>query len=132
MKTMNRLLIVAFAAILASCASTVKFPVSNTLPGADITVKKSKDKSSNYVIEVTAENLADPNRLEPPKNNYSVWVVLNNGQTRNIGQLSANNNNKAVLKTITPFDVREIFITAEERGDLTYPAGTEIARTTLR
>ncbi|NJO90686.1 MAG: hypothetical protein HC831_18290 [Chloroflexia bacterium] len=48
-----------------------------------------------------------------------------------IGQLTNKNAKKAVLKTVTPFNVKEIFITAEEQGDLAYPAGVEISRTTF-
>ena len=116
---------------MTSCASTAKFPVSSTVPAADITATKKQDKHKNYVIELTARNLAEANRLNPPKNNYSVWIIVDNGVTKNVGQLTNKNAKKAVLKTLTPFNVKEIFITAEEQGDLTYPAGVEISRTTF-
>ncbi len=37
----------------------------------------------------------------------------------------------ATLKTSTPFDVKEIFITVEVQGDYSYPLGIEIARTSF-
>jgi len=132
MKPIKSVLIVVVVALLTSCASTAKFPVSSTVPAADITVSKKQDKNKNNVIELTATNLAEANRLNPPKNNYSVWIVLENGQTRNVGQLTNKNAKKAVLKTVTPFNVKEIFITAEDQGDLTFPSGTEISRTTFK
>jgi PBP1b-binding outer membrane lipoprotein LpoB len=132
MKTKKFLSIVFFAFFLASCSSVTKFPVSNAVPAADITVKKKQDKNNNFLIEVTAVNLAEASRLNPPKNNYSVWIVTDNGSTKNIGQLQNQNAKKAVLKAVTPFTVSEVFITAEDHGDLVYPSGTEISRTSIK
>ena len=131
MKTIKILAIIGVVALMTSCASTVRFPVSSTVPAADITVKKKMDKNKNYFIELTARNLAAANRLNPPKSNYSVWIVVENGMTKNIGQLTIRNAKKATLKTTTPFNVKEIFITAEDHVNLNYPTGVEISRTTL-
>ena len=131
MKTIKILAIIGVVALMTSCASTVRFPVSSTVPAADITVKKKMDKNRNYFIELTARNLAAANRLNPPKSNYSVWIVVENGMTKNVAQLTIKNAKKATLKTTTPFNVKEIFITAEDQGNLNYPTGVEISRTTL-
>jgi len=116
-------------AVLTSCATTTKFPLSSTVPAAEITAKVNQDKNKNYVIQVVAKNLASAERLNPPKNNYSVWIVTENGTIKNIGQLTNLNAKTATLKTLTPFNVKEIFITAEDQGNLTYPNGVEISRT---
>ena len=76
MKTIKILAIIGVVALMISCASTVRFPVSSTVPAADITVKKKMDKNKNYFIELTARNLAAANRLNPPKSNYSVWIEI--------------------------------------------------------
>jgi hypothetical protein len=131
MKMINNFAIIGVVALTISCVSTAKFPVSSTVPAAEITVKKKQDKNKNYVIELTARNLAEASRLNPQMNNYSVWIVLDNGTTQNVGQLTNKNAKKAVLKTVTPFNIKEIFITAEEQGNLSYPAGIEISRTTF-
>ena len=131
MTTIKNLVIIGVFALITSCASTAKFPVSSTAPAADITATKKQDKHKNYVIEVTAKNLAEASRLNPPKNNYSVWLVVENGTTKNVGQLINKNAKKATLKTTTPFNVKEIFITAEEQGNLNYPVLTEISLTTF-
>lgn len=128
MRTIKSLMIIGVVALITSCATTVKFPVSSTVPGADITVSKQQDKNNNYVIVLTAKNMADASRLNPPKNNYIVWIESDDGTIKNIGQLSNKNAKKAILKTATPFDVKEIFITAEDQGNLTYPSGIEISR----
>jgi len=131
MKISKVLAIIGVAVLVASCSSIAKFPVSTTVPAAEITAMKKMDRNKNYVIELKAKNLAEAGRLEPPMKNYSVWIVVDNGTTKNIGQLINKNAQTAVLKTTTPFNVDEIFITAEEKGDLSYPVGVEIARTTF-
>ena len=131
MKIIKLVSMALFFLFLSACATHKKFPVSNTVPAADIAVTKKKDKNNNYVIEVTAKNLADAKRLNPSKNNYSVWIVVENGSTKNIGQLTNKNSKTSTLKTVTPFNVVEIFITAENQGDLNEPAGTEISRTSF-
>ena len=129
MRKIINLTIISIVVLITSCVSTAKFPVSSIVPAAEITVKKKQDKHNNYVITLTAENLAEANRLNPPKNNYSVWIVEDNGMIKNVGQLTNKNAEKVILTTLTPFNVKEIFITAEEQGNLTYPAGVEISRT---
>ena len=131
MKAIKSLVIIGVIALLTSCASTAKFPVSTVTPAAQITAEMKQDKNNNYVIGVTANHLAEAGRLTPPRNNYSIWIVVDNGMVKNAGQLTMKNAKKASLKIITPFIVKEIFITAEDQGDLTYPAGTEISRTTF-
>lgn len=126
MQTIVYAVIVIF---LTSCVSTAKFPVSNVVPAAEITAKKKQDRNKNYTIEVTANNLASPDRLNPPKNNYSVWILTLDNEVKNIGQLANKNAKKAVLKAVTPFDVKEVFITAEDQGDNSFPRGMEISRT---
>lgn len=132
MKKGKNVLLVATLLFLTSCASITKFPVSSTLPAAEITAKTKQDKNKNYSIEITAKNLASPDRLNPPKNNYNVWIVTEENGTMNLGMLTNKNAKKAVLKTNTPYKVIEIFITAEDQGNLSYPNGIEISRTNIK
>lgn len=132
MKSLINLLLVSVLVFLTSCATTVKFPVSSITPAAEITAKKKQDKNNNYIIEVTAKNLASADRVDPSKKNYNVWIVTENNGTKNAGMLDNKNAKTASLKTSTPFDVKEIFITAEDQGDYSYPVGIEISRTTFK
>ena len=129
MKNIRNLALVGVLAFMTSCSSAVTFPVSKAVPAAEITVLKKQDKNKNYLIELTAVNLAEANRIDPSMNNYSVWIVTENGSTKNIGQLTNKNAKKVYLSTVTPYNVKEIFITAEKQGNLSYPAGIEISRT---
>jgi len=131
MKLLVNVLSLSVILFLTSCATTAKFPVSSVTPAAEITAKKTQDKNKNYVIEVTAKNLASADRVDPSKKNYSVWFVTDNG-TKNAGQLMIKNAKTASLKTSTPYDVKEIFITAEDQGDYSYPVGVEITRTSFK
>jgi len=128
METVKKLFLVGVLALLTSCASVAKFPISSITPAAEITAKKKQDKNNNFVINVLANHLASPDRLNPPKNNYVVWIVTENNGTINIGQIINKNGRKTHLKTSTPFNIKEIFITAEKQGDISYPSGTEISR----
>jgi hypothetical protein len=129
MKTARNLFFGAVVLFLTSCVSTAKFPVSSVTPAAEIIAKMKQDKNKNNVIEVTALNMASADRLTPPKSNYVVWIETENNGIKNIGRLTNKNAKKASLKTSTPFTVKEIFITAEEQDDISYPSGTEISRT---
>lgn len=131
MKTARNLLIGTIGLFLISCASTASFPVSDVTPAAEIAAKMKQDKNKNYIIEVSAKHLAGADRLNPPKNNYVIWIVTESNGTKNIGQLTSKNDKKSYLKTSTPFNVKEIFITAEEQGNVSYPAGMEISRTSF-
>lgn len=128
MKTGKKVLFITLIFILTSCATTTKFPISNIVPAAEIVAKIKQDKNKNYAIEIIAKNLASPDRLNPPKNNYSVWIVTEKNGTKNLGQLINKNAKKTVLKTTTPFKVVEIFITTENQGNISYPTGNEISR----
>ena len=132
MKSLINLLLVTVLVFLTSCATTAKFPVSSVTPAAEITAKKKQDKNNNYIIEVTAKNLASADRVDPSKKNYNVWIVTENNGTKNAGMLVNKNAKTASLKTSTPYDVKEIFITAEDQGDYSYPVGVEISRTTFK
>ncbi|PKQ43947.1 hypothetical protein [Confluentibacter flavum] len=131
MNTIKTLLIVVSILVLHSCATSATFPVSDLVPAADISAKKKTDSNKNITLEITARNLASPDRLKPSGNNYSVWIVTEEHGIKNVGQLIIDNAEKSTLKTVTPFDFNELFITVEDQGDLKYPTGTEVSRTRI-
>jgi hypothetical protein len=129
MKSLKYILVLVLSLSMASCATTAKFPVSTVVPAAEITAKKKTDSNKNNTLEITARNLASPDRLVPSGSNYSIWVVSIGQGTKNVGQLLVSNGDKAKFKTTTAFDFDEVFITVENQSDLTYPTGVEISRT---
>lgn len=114
--------------LLYSCATNLKFPTSSVVPAATISAKKKMDVQKNYTLEIKAKNLASSERLDPPGNNYSIWIVSKEYGIKNIGQLHVENGKKTKYKTITPFDFDEVFITVEDQGNLQRPRGIEITR----
>jgi uncharacterized lipoprotein YddW (UPF0748 family) len=131
MKFLKHPLLIAFILLLNACTTTTKFPISSVVPAANITAQKGTDKNKNFTLEINVENLAGADRLSPPGNVYSVWIVTKENGTKNVGQLRVENAKKNTFKTVTPFDFNEVFITVENTGDLQYPQGQEIARTKL-
>jgi len=129
MKNIHYLISLLFVLALTSCANKSKFPVSNVVPAADIVAKKSTDNNDNYTLEITAENLASPERLDPAGNNYSVWINTVDNGIKNMGQILTKNAKKATFKAVTPYDFDEVFITVEDEGNLKLPQGREISRT---
>lgn len=134
MKIIKGLLGISFLTLLAllnSCSSSAKFPISSIAPAADISAKKKINNQKNITLEITARNLASADRMNPPGKNYSIWVVTKDNGTKNVGQLNVRNAKKTTFNTVVPFDFKEIFITVEQQGDLEEPKGVEIARTKI-
>lgn len=114
--------------LITSCGNTTRFPVSSFAPAADIKAKTKVDKNNNHVITVTAKNLASPERVDPSRNAYVIWIKTEDNKVMNLGQLRNDNAQTASLTTVTPYDPKEIFITLEEQGSVSSPSGTEISR----
>jgi hypothetical protein len=106
---------------LVSCSSTSKFPVSDVLPGANIKAKVKEDDNENTNIEIIANHLANPNRLSPSKSVYVVWGVTDSGMVKNLGKIYQEDTGKVKLEVTTPFEIKEIIITAEDEGNVTSP-----------
>ena len=105
--------------------------MSLVTPAADITAKVKKQGKPNYLITITANNLAATERLNPPKKIYVIWAVSEAQITRNVGHFTQKNAVKATYKASFPYKPVEIFITAEDEEGLCEPSGIEISRTKL-
>lgn len=131
MKFINLLSIVFILATMTSCSETIKFPVSKVAPAADISAEIKKQGESNYEVTIEANNLAAPERLEPPKKLYVIWAVSEAGVVRNAGHFTQENAEKSTYKASFPYQPVEVFITAENEEGNCLPSGTEITRATL-
>lgn len=128
MKNIKTGICLALVLVLSACANISKFPVSSVSPAANIEMRRQQDNNGNTEITITAKNLAAAERLTPPKKVYVAWVILESSKVRNIGQLNSENAKKAEMKTLIPFKFTEVFITAEDQADISYPKGVEISR----
>ncbi len=122
-------LLIGFAAIMmcsfTACSKKVMFQTSAVVPAARGYVKVSKDNNKNYVIKVELKNLAEVNRLTPPKKTYVVWLVTAEDVTRNIGQIKSSSSMlssvlKANFETVSSNKPTKIFITAEDDGNVQF------------
>jgi hypothetical protein len=112
--------------VFSSCATKVVFLSSAVVPAAEGTVTIKEDGNKNYVIKIQTKNLADSQKLTPPKNVYVVWLVTENNSTKNIGQIisstgSMSSKLKSSFETVSSFKPHKIFITAENEANISYP-----------
>ena len=122
------------ASTLNSCAKKMTFGTSNVVPAAEGSVKLKSDKNKNTSIDLNIVRLADPKRLDPPKNTYVVWMETAGNGTKNIGSLNTSSGFlsgklKSSLKTVTPFKPTGFFITAEDDAKVQYANGRVVLRT---
>ena len=127
---MTTLLVMSFS----SCAKKIMFEQSSIVPGAEGSVKITKDRNSNYSIQMNVLHLAEPKKLQPAKSVYLVWMQAEDNSTKNIGILNSSSNLlsktlKASLHTVTPFKPTRIYVTAEDDSKITFPAGETVLTT---
>jgi hypothetical protein len=112
--------------LLSACSRKMNFTRSVVVPTAEGDVKIKKDRNNNYEIHVFVLHLAQPDKLQPPKNTYVVWMETREDGIKNIGQLKSSSGFlsktlKASLSAVSSFKPRRIFITAEEAADIQHP-----------
>lgn len=135
---LNVLLISILASLslfsFTSCATKSAFLDSSIVPAARGTVKVTTDKNQNYVIQLEIQNLAEPERLQPPKKLYVVWMVTQQRTNKNIGQIESSSGTfssklKAHFETSSAFKPTKIFITAEDFPNVQYPGNMVVLET---
>ncbi|MBK6948007.1 MAG: hypothetical protein IPH16_08080 [Haliscomenobacter sp.] len=104
------------------------------VPAAQGTVKVKTDSNKNHMIHVDLFNLAEPTKLQPPKQLYMVWMLTDQNETKNIGQIKTSSGTfskslKASFQTVTSFKPIKIFITAEDDPNIQVP-GWEVILST--
>lgn len=117
--------------LLSACASKKDFPISNVTPAAKISVSIEKDNNGNHEINLKSKYLTSPERLTPPRKVYIIWLQTESNGLLNLGQLETDSSTKASFKTVTAYEVKEVFITAEDDLAIKYPTGQEISRLKL-
>jgi hypothetical protein len=128
--------IIAFIAIVSFSGCAVKAPFLNSsiVPAAEGKVKMKTDRNKNFVISIEIFNLALPNRLDPPKNTYVVWMDDGNNNIKNMGQIKSSapfmsKAMKASFKNISSFRPVKIFITAEYEANVQIPSSETVLTT---
>ena len=125
---------IALLFLFTGCAQKISFQGSSVVSAARGTVKIKKDNNKNYTIDISLYNLAEVQRLDPPRQTYVVWMVIDEGQTKNIGQIKSGEKMlskklKASLNTVSSFKPVKIFITAEDDAAIQFPGNQVILST---
>lgn len=120
---------------LTSCAVRKSaFLPSTVVPAAEGDVKIKKDANNNYAIKIDVTNLAEPQKLNPKRNEYVVWIETAEHGVKNIGQIITSSailskKLKASFETVSSFYPVKVFITAEDDAKLQYPTGVTVLST---
>jgi hypothetical protein len=128
------LLLIAIFFLFTACYKSIEFVQSTVVLDAHGYINVSTDNNNNYVIKIHISDLADSERLQPPKKSYVAWIETDQGNMENIGQLTSSSNfisnkKEAVLKTVSSFKPRKIFITAEDKINIRKPGNIIVLST---
>lgn len=105
-----------------SCSKKIQFENSNVVPAARGDVSVKKDKNNNYNIQMEVSYLAEPERLQPPKKHYVVWLSSSDNQIPlNIGQIVGTSKLHVKFESVSSSKPKRIFITAEDDASTQYP-----------
>jgi hypothetical protein len=110
-----------------SCATKTTFLTSTIVPAAEGSIQLKRDKNKNYIITVKMVNLAEVERLQPPKKAYVLWMENEEGRAKNLGQINSTHEMishklKAKLQTVSPFKPTKIYVTAEDEANVNMPS----------
>lgn len=122
----NSLLMIMILFSINACTKKIAFLTSTVVPAARGTIEVKKDKNMNYAIKIELSELAEVERLSPPKQSYVIWMITDQGVTKNIGKIDSKMGGlskqlSASFETVTAFKPNKIFITAEDDANVQFP-----------
>jgi hypothetical protein len=124
-------LTVVISQTISSCSKKIEFNNSSIVPAARGHVNVKKDKNDNYNIKLELSYLAEPNRLDPPKRFYVVWLSSNANETPlNIGQIVGTSKLHVRFESVSASKPKRIFVTAEDSASVQYPSSFIVLETT--
>jgi hypothetical protein len=116
-------LLFAYTLTYISCSKKIQLENSDVVPAARGDVVVKKDKNNNYNIKLEISYLAEPERLQPPKKYYIVWLSSDqNNIPINIGQIVVSSKLKIKFESSSSSQPKRIFITAEDDASTQYPS----------
>lgn len=120
--------------VISACTRKISFENSTVVPAARGSVKVKRDNNRNYHIQIFLSSLAESSRLQPARNTYVVWMIGDNNNAKNIGQIKSSvtfisKKLKASFESVSATKPSKIFITAEDDPGVEFP-GSEIVLST--
>jgi hypothetical protein len=129
MRKLSISLLLVMALLASVWAKEFRMKTSSDLvPSAAGKVELDKDRNGNRVAKVRVYHLPDPEKLNPAKNAYVVWIQAKGKDPENVGVLKVNEDLEGKLEATTPYNKFEVFITAEDNPKPDRPSGPEILR----
>lgn len=122
--------IIMMMIVFGACSKKIVFLGSSVVPAAEGHVKVKKDGNENYAISLNISNLAEVDKMQPPKNMYVIWMETDEGLTKNIGQIISSQNLNAKFETVSSSKPVMIYLTAEDTEDIQRPG--KVVLTTAR
>ena len=109
--------------IYTSCSKKIDFEGSNVVPAARGEVSVKKDNNDNYNIILEISYLAEPQRLQPPKSYYVVWLATDDNEFPvNLGQIVGTSKLHVKFESVSASKPKRIFVTAEDDASVQYPS----------
>lgn len=115
--------------IITSCSKKTVFNTSPIIPAARGEVAVKKDNNNNYNIELSISYLAEPDRLNPPKKTYVVWMLSEDSNPINLGQIVGTSKLHVKFQTVSSSKPKLIFVTAEDDASTQYPSNIRVLET---
>jgi hypothetical protein len=113
----------ALSQIFSSCSKKIQFENSNIVPAARGSISVKQDNNKNYKITLDISYLAEPERLQPPKKYYVVWLSSEQNQIPlNIGQIIGTSKLHVKFESVSSSKPKKIFVTAEDDATTQYPS----------
>ena len=113
-------------------AKTYHLAATSVVPAASGDVETGTDNNGNVTVEIKIEHLARPESLTPPATTYVVWFQQADSQPESQGQLKVGKNLKAEMKTTTPWQAFDVFVTAENDPMTRTPSDRVLLRTQIQ
>jgi len=129
MRRLSISLLLVMALLASVWAKEYRMKTSSDLvPSAAGKVELDKDRNGNRVAKVRVYHLPDPEKLNPARNAYAVWIQAKGKDPENVGILKVNGDLEGQMEATTPYNKFEVFITAEDNPKPERPSGPEILR----
>ncbi len=130
---MKKIFYVICSLAVVGCATTQTMNSHSNLPQAKGEVWVKPEQNGNSAVHVTVKNLQEPVTMEPNASTYVVWAQSSESSlAQNLGALKVDNKNEADLRTVTPFQKFDLFITAEPLATVQYPTGDRALWTSVK
>ncbi|HVJ94189.1 MAG TPA: hypothetical protein VM580_30585 [Labilithrix sp.] len=132
MRPFAKALFVAPCCVLFACAGARTTPLSptQTTPAAQGEVETRRTDNQNTAVAIEVQHLAPPGSVASGAKTYVVWAKepAATALPQNLGAMRVDESRKGSLKTKTPLETFEVFVTPESNPNATEPSNEPVLR----